>query len=644
MPEITTAGLLQATRPRMPTVFDDQRAIHQFTRMQILIEQWDDVIGEWLEDQIGAERAQVWGIPDTSANPLADLSRQLSTPGLYGKRPQAGHTTKPFASELVGERGILAGAGFWTKQVFVQYLTLGLGDMFLAWGMSNDGRLTERLVWPHNVYLRSSPDDESQASELWELRIRPLPTSGELIFTWDVYNTGALDAAGNRIREPSFSVHRAKAGSAGSGSPGGLGEDISRMFVQRPDGGFGARIGDDYPWVSEDGQPVIPYSHYQDSDTGQLWNWWTKRGTHRGTLNTALYWTFAGHCAKDATGSYVIVAGLHPGAHEVILGPGHARGGTADRNPVSGIVPVKTKLVTPGAIEYHEVQDNATPFVHEVGPGANLDSVANFADRYEMKLAVRWGLNPSDLSRTAANPSSAAALMVSNEGKRDFSEQVEPVFRRHDLESFRLAAIVLRAAGKKEFPETGYSITYVRIPKSPGELKSEREDLQWEEERGQRSSIDTYRKRHPGTTREDALAAIAQVAVDEAESAKAIQEALAAAGLGDEDAAPTSRIELTGTDLASIVTVNEARTQDGLGPLQDENGNPDPDGALTVAEFNAKRRAIAEAEAAALAAAAEPVPAPNQPDGGSPPDGDADTGDEGDDGDDDGNTTTTDEE
>lgn len=46
---------------------------------------------------------------------------------------------------------------------------------------------------------------------------------------------------------------------------------------------------------------------------------------------------------------------------------------------------------------------------------------------------------------------------------------------------------------------------------------------------------------------------------------------------------------LTDSDMASIVTVNEGRANQGLGPLMDANGQPDPDGALTVEQFRAKR-------------------------------------------------------
>lgn len=507
------------TRPQMPTAEDEARAVHQFTRLQILMEDWDDVVEEWLEEHIGAERAQVWGVPDTSASPLADLSRQLSTPGLYGKRPTWKHANARNL-ELVGPDGHLERAGFFTRGVFVQYLTLGLGDVFVRFELTRDGRLTQRIVFPHNVYLRAKVDEESCPGELWELRYRHLAPEDKWVFVWEVYDLGERSVTGEEIRAPSHRVHLAKAGE--KGQAGGLGEDVSHRFLVPPGEEPGPLVGDAYPYRTADGRPILPFAQYKDADTGQLWNYLSKRGAHRGTLNAALYWSYAGYCARDATGSYTIVGGLVPGSHQVI----EAEGGGIHPGQ-----PLKTKIITPGSIEYHRVAEDQTPFVHTVGPGANLTDVADFADRYEMKQAVRWGLNPSDLSRTAANPSSAAALMVSNEGKRDFSEQVEPVFRRVDLTAVQIAAIVLRAGGVATYDEQGYSVVYYRIPRSAAEQRELRERLQWEEERGQRSEIDTYRELHPGTTEDDARAALVRVALERARLDRAISDALAAEGL-----------------------------------------------------------------------------------------------------------------
>jgi phage gp29-like protein len=53
-------------------------------------------------------------------------------------------------------------------------------------------------------------------------------------------------------------------------------------------------------------------------------------------------------------------------------------------------------------------------------------------------------------------------------------------------------------------------------------------------------------------------------------------------------------LELTPSDLASIVTVNEGRESIGKGPLTKPDGTRDPDGDLTIAEFVIKRQAAGE--------------------------------------------------
>lgn len=66
-----------------------------------------------------------------------------------------------------------------------------------------------------------------------------------------------------------------------------------------------------------------------------------------------------------------------------------------------------------------------------------------------------------------------------------------------------------------------------------------------------------------------------------------------------------TNLVLAPTDIASVVTVNEARQSQGLGPLVDAQGLKDPDGMLTVAEFRSKRDAAAKAAAEQIAREAE---------------------------------------
>jgi PBSX family phage portal protein len=79
-------------------------------------------------------------------------------------------------------------------------------------------------------------------------------------------------------------------------------------------------------------------------------------------------------------------------------------------------------------------------------------------------------------------------------------------------------------------------------------------------------------------------------------------------------------LTLTGTDAASIVTVNEGRESVGRGPLMTPDGQPDPDGFLTITEFKAKRMAAGQAlgvaqgqaDGAGLAPAASGAAPPEQ--------------------------------
>lgn len=66
-------------------------------------------------------------------------------------------------------------------------------------------------------------------------------------------------------------------------------------------------------------------------------------------------------------------------------------------------------------------------------------------------------------------------------------------------------------------------------------------------------------------------------------------------GDGTSDTAqPPPGAQITRTALGSVITVNEARAAHGLGPKVLGNGDPDPSGQLTVAEFVARSQAAAE--------------------------------------------------
>lgn len=510
----------------MPTPWDQERAVAQRERLQIAQGQWDEILHDWVAEHVDEQvMAAAWGKVDTSVNVLGDICRQLTTPGLYGRRPTVRHRTAD-VDAFSGPEGLLERAGWYTRGQRLQYLTMCLGDMFVRFSAYR-GRLVYRFAYPHDVFVRVAEEDPTEIVELWELRERCFRLGAEQTptdrYTWDVYD----------LRDPENPTFRTYL-------PGGE-DGLERDVTQEVHGE--TFDGDAYPWRNAAGQPQIPYVHYQDADAGQPWNHMLRAGITRGTMNAALYASYTGNCARHATGSNVIVYGLEM--------PGTKAGRGGDSSAASSpFVPV-----TPGAMLFLAQIQGQTPGVVEVGPGVNLPDVAAFAMGYEQAQAVRWGLPASEVTRQAANPTSAAALSISNEGKRDVSAQVEPMFRRCDLRALEVAAMVCRLHELGAFPESGYTIAYQQIPRTPDEEANRRERLQWELANGLISQLDVYVQLNPGATREDASAALRLVEEDQA----AIRASSLAATGGDGAVQDTALNGAQVTALADLLRSVTAR-------------------------------------------------------------------------------------
>lgn len=474
-------------RPPMPDPASQFASVHTQARVQILLEDWDDIVGEYMEEFVSKRRLTKWGPPDTSANPLSDISRQLSTPGLYGTRPQVSH---PDGHEgLLGPEGLLSKAGVFTKLQHVQYMTMGCGDWYVKPKLVDGHTPYLDLVTPADLHLVPHPEMPDQAGELWHLRIRDLGTPLGWRYTWDVHSIMPG-------KNPSLRIHLADDFQmVNGGRAGGLGDDITKMVLEDYDPGA-------YDWTFEDGEPFIPYQRYTVADTGMLRNTFLRRGVHRGTLNTAMYATYAGRSALDATGSAAIAVGIEPPAGDV------NRDGASD--------PVRSMDLEPGAILFCRPSGDGQAAVYTIGPGANLPTLQGFVSDYIARLASQYGLNGSDIQRMSSDAASGFSLMVSERGKRMVQRQVTPLFRKSDLRLVRMYAALSRVAGLEVFPESGYSISYAEIEDSPQERKDRREQTDWEVDKGFLSPVDAYMRWNPGTSREQALKAIVRAKADQA--------------------------------------------------------------------------------------------------------------------------------
>ena len=495
----------------MPLSGDQQRTELLIQRESLLDDDAQVVAREFLVASAGEEKAAIIGAVDTSVCPLSSVCRQLTTPGLYGRQPRISHRD-PTSAALLSQ---IALAGWLTKMPRVQYLAVGLGEYLLRLDVPPEvGHLTVRTVSPCDVFVECDPDLPDVPVILKERRMRRAP-DGKWAWFWDCYDRGACDLDGNWTRSPSYRVVRPRYSEW---------EDFSAYFLHSPVGGF---VGvDAYPYLDPAGKPFLPWVVYRAVDTGKMWNHNEKRGLALGSLNAMKFATYAGHAALGATGRSLVTVGVDFGA-SIQEAPRDLQRTSRPR----------TIQLMPGTIIPCAPMPNVTnPLLVEVGPGADLGVLQAFAHDYELGQAVRAGLNPSDATRTGANPTSGSALAISDKGRREYADQVRPHFQRVDAEVLRKAAWLMRLVGLGAPPDESYTIEYHAIAESPDEQRARREARASAIERGELSPIDAYLGDHPGLTREQALDELIAIALDRKRLTKRITDASIAEGLESSDA------------------------------------------------------------------------------------------------------------
>lgn len=492
-------------RPRMPTATDEKRAERGMTRHLILVDDYDDLAAAYVGSRYASpDLAAVIGEPDTSANILASLARQLTTPGLYGVRPEV---RGPDGSDgLIGTTGQLAAAGWLTRMPHVQFLALGLGDVFVRWDAPAGGSdLLARVVMPYDVYLEAPPDAPDRPHLLMERRPREI--DGVYVWCWDVYDVRSSEGAAYRV------VRCAPGRSDVRGEVTYIGDAVCGADESWLLGMAGARIGPDYPFARPDGSPRLPFSRYRWSDQGALWNDLQMRSATKATLAAMFLWTLVGHGAKSlAMGKFYLAHNLTLPAEQVV----------DQRYTSSSTTRIATVTVLPGSMVTTTPTDSSQPAqVFEMGPSGDVVSLLSVASAYELMAAMRFGLAPGDLGQSA-NPTSAAALTISAAGRRAAAAQCEEVFRAADIETIACAADVLRSAGVADYPSTGYTIAYHRIARTPDEDQAERDEIDWAVKSGQMGPIEAYRRRHPGVDEATARAALIAAAKERADIERAV--------------------------------------------------------------------------------------------------------------------------
>lgn len=542
--------------PPRPPLYDhpnEYRARYYLTRYRLLVEDCDDEIEDWLRETVGEETRQFWGVPDTALNPLASATRQLTTPGLYGVRPDVRVEGDDL---LVRPRGILDRAGFFTRAMAVQFFAVGLGVVWRHYRATTrpgpaglEPRIVQTIVLPHDLVVWTDEDDPGEVRGIWRLRLRSGAPGAPARWTWDRWEL---------TRRPDGGVD-GYYGVSAAGPDGAAGEDLSAAYLVRPDGSRGALAGPDFPCLDEGGNAVLPWVPYYAVDDGQTWPQW-RRSMHRGTLRAMTHWTYVSRSALFATGEHVVIGGVHPGA------VGDIKRGDEDIDQASA--PTRTMRIQPGTMTFVPVEDGKNLTSISIGPGVNLPNLASFANQYDMALHLADGLHPTDATRQSANPTSGAALEISSRSRREFSLQVKPLFERADLQSFAVCTHLLRGLdlqGVELPPADAYSIRYHTIPLTPDEQGDLRAQLDWEVANGHLSPVEAHLRLNPTKSRDQAFGDIVAARVEGARLTAAVEAALAELGLDEPTAEEPAADETVPGDMLDDETLDEPAGVPGEG-------------------------------------------------------------------------------
>jgi hypothetical protein len=411
---------------------------HTRHRRALMEGRWSALLEARLQAQLGTVRRAAWGLPDLSSNPFRVVAVELST--LYDAAPDIRHNTDAEAAEpLIGSDGEIARSGLWSQMSRFQSMAIALREMWMRVDVEN-GRISYRPVSPDMTIAESDPARPTVPVSFAELRPRLI--DGKNLWTWDVFDVRNPDA-------PSYRVHIA-------GDGGTFGKDVTEQVLG------GSFSGEAYPYRRADGTPVLPVVLYHAALYGdRLFDPYYGIELYEGALNLSVYYSYLGHCLRDASYPQRYAVGVRVAGMEQVDGGSRAARAEVVTDPTTILM-------------FDPVAETTQPMISQFQAGADVEKIESTIAAIAHRLATDAGLSPSELQRVSGSAKSGYAISLSNEGKRTAQRKYILQFQSADEELIALSAILLNRATGTAYPESNYRIHYREIPLSPEELQARR--------------------------------------------------------------------------------------------------------------------------------------------------------------------------
>ena len=506
--------------PPMPADPDDA-ARWEITghRVRLLEGRWKPDLERKLEQEFGLARREAMGPASTSKNTFKRVCEELSS--LYTETPRPRHaiagevpgfltpiyldasgaaydasaTPRERMDRLLASRQVvIAHPGIvpdlWPLMRRAQVYCLGCREVLVMveWSKSQ-GRPVYQLHTPNTFTATAAPDAPDQPVILRLLEWHDVEGAG--LWCWRVFDISDPD-------DPQLRIEEVRADQTPP-------RDFTALVLGS------SMSGPDYPyrWTTgpRAGRPFIPGELYHAEHTGYLFDPTNWTEIVSATYDVACAWTFWGHCVfraswpqRWAVNAYVSGANLE--------GEGDYRRSNVPADPT--------------ALVHLEGDGQGQAMVGQWAPAADVKTLQESIAAFEASVVTIAGVDGANIVRTSGDAWSGAALSISRDGKREAMRHYGPQFRPRDvamIEKIAAVANTARAEGLAgalgyDVPETGYRQNYSTIPLSNIELKARQEHNAALVAQGRMSQVDAYQDEHPGTTREEAIAALERIAAD----------------------------------------------------------------------------------------------------------------------------------
>lgn len=458
------------------TTADDARRKATAKRWAVLYGLHRKEVSERIAADLGVQREEAIGTPDLTVNLLEQVCEWMAVS--YQTPPiivRTGEGADQSAAAVLTDLASMI--DLWGLLRKVNRDTLGLRECLVRVGVDTQGRVYARAAWPQDVIAVASDDRPDVPVEIAECRRYTI--DGKVRDVYEVHS----------IRDPSAPTHSYHL----RASSGTIGEDVTEQVLGGPAG--------PYPWLLDDGTPVLPYAWYHAGHPSGLWAPHEWQSLYEATIQTCKLRSFFVHCVQQVSWRQRYAIGLTASAAPI--GPGGAPAVAADPSNVLLLHPIDNDGAsgTPGSVGSFDV-------------GVDLMGLTNSLRDYMHDAVSSVGLPASDILRTGADPRSGLSLAVSREAQREVQSKYVPQFEAGDRQLLPLLAIALRSTDAPVIPaDTRWRTVHQTLALSTEERQ--RRSAYVRDMRDQKLMLDVeaYLFTHPSATLEEARAALDAIAL-----------------------------------------------------------------------------------------------------------------------------------